>query len=60
VENLLDEPGRDEAGDLLTDRLPLLVVEASEALLDGLDIWQDVQGILGDLPRDPHHVRGLP
>jgi hypothetical protein len=35
VENLLDEPGRDEAGDLLTDRLPLLVVEAPEALLLG-------------------------
>jgi hypothetical protein len=35
VEHLFYELGRQELSDLLTDRLPLLVVEAPEALLLG-------------------------
>jgi hypothetical protein len=35
VEHLLDEPSRQEPSDLLADFLPLLLVEASQALLGG-------------------------
>jgi hypothetical protein len=60
VEHLLDESGSHEPSNLLADRLPLLIVEMPQALLDRSSVWQDVQRVLNNLPRDPRHVQGLP
>ena len=60
MEYLLDESGLQKLVDLLADGAPLLLVEASKALLDRLGVGQDIKGVLGDLPRDARHVRGAP
>ena len=58
--HLLDEAGGQKLVYLLDDRLPFGVVEAAKSLLDRLRAGLDAQGMLGDLPRNAGHVRGLP
>ena len=57
---LLDESGRQKLVHLLADRPSLELIEAPQALLDWLRVWQDIKGVLGDLPRYARHVRGAP
>lgn len=54
--DLLDEARSQESGELLIDRLPLLLIETAEALLHTLSIGLDVEVVLGDLARDAGHV----
>ena len=58
--DFLDEAHCEELGDLLSDCSALLLVATSQMLLHGLGTWLNVEGMLGDLPRDAWHVRGLP
>ena len=60
MEYLLDESGLQELVHLLADRPSLELVEAPQALLDRLGVRQDIKGVLGDLPRNARHVRGVP
>ena len=46
--------------DLHPDGPTLLLVESAQALLHGLGVGSDVQGVLGDFPRYTWHVRGTP
>jgi len=60
MEYLLDESGRQQLVDLLPDGPVLLFVESAQALLYGLGVGSDVQGVLGDFPWYARHVRGTP
>ena len=60
MEYLLDESSLQKLVHLLADRPSLELVEAPQALLDQLRVWQDIKGVLGDLPRDARHVQGAP
>jgi hypothetical protein len=60
VEDFTDEPCTKELLDLLANRLALVVVEAAKALFHWLRSRLDVQFVLGNLSRDPLHVRGFP
>jgi len=60
MEYLLDESGRQQLVDLLTDGPVLLLVESAQALLHGLGAGSDVQGVLGDFPWYARHVQGTP
>jgi hypothetical protein len=60
VLDLPDEADNQEPGELLTNRLVLLFVEATEALLHQLGIGLNVESVLSDLMGDVRHVRGLP
>jgi hypothetical protein len=60
VEYFSDEPYTKEPHDLLANRLALIVVEAAKVLLDRFRSRLDVQFVLGNLSRDPHHVGGFP
>jgi hypothetical protein len=46
--------------DLLPDRSALLLVKAAQSLLHGFGAGLDIQGVLGDLPREAWHVQGTP
>ena len=56
MEYLLYESGRQKLVHLLADRPLLELIEAPQALLDWLRVWQDIKGVLGDLPRYARHV----
>ena len=58
--HFLDEPGRQKLCDLLTDGPAFPLVEAMQALFHWLGAWADLQGMLGDFPRNAWHVRGFP
>jgi hypothetical protein len=57
---LLDELGLQQLVDLLPDCPALLLVKATQLLLYQFGIGLDLQGMLGDIPRDARHVRGTP
>ena len=54
--HFLDEFSRQKLCDLFADGPALLLVKATQALLHRLDL----QGMLGDFPRNVWHVRGFP
>jgi hypothetical protein len=60
VVDFTDEPCTKELQDLLANRLALVVIEAAQALFHRLRSRLDVQFVLGNLSRDPLHVRGFP
>jgi hypothetical protein len=60
VLDLPNEASSQEPGELLTNHLALLFVEATEALLHQLSIDLNVESVLSDLMGDVGHVRGLP
>jgi len=60
MEYILDEPGRQQLVDLLPNGPTLLLIEMAQALLHGLGVGSDVQGVLSDFPRYAWHVRGTP
>ena len=60
MENLPDEFGRQELGDLFINGPAPLVIKTTQALLGGLRAWDEAQCVLGDLLRYAWHVRGLP
>ena len=45
---------------LFSDGPALFLIEATQALLHWLGAWEDLEGMLGDLPRDAQHIRGFP
>jgi hypothetical protein len=57
---LLYESGHQELRGFFADGLALFFIEAAEPLGDRPGRRLDVQGMLGDFPRDPRHVRGPP
>ena len=58
--NFLDESSRQKLINLLANDLALLLVEAAQALLHWLGTGSNLQGVLGDYPRNARHVRGTP
>ena len=56
----LDEPGSQKLHNLLADGPVFLLVEAMQVLLHQLGGLLDLQGLLGDLPRDAWRIRGFP
>ena len=57
---LLDESGLQKLVDLLPDDPALFLVEAAQALLHRSRPGLDIQGVLGDIPRNARHIRGTP
>ena len=55
----LDESGHQKLCNLLADGPTLLLVEATHALLYRLEAWPDLQGMLGDFPRDAGMFEGF-
>ena len=61
MEYLLDESGRQKLVHLFfADRPSLEPIKAPQVLLNRLGVWQDIKGVLGNLPRNARHVRGAP
>ena len=60
VENLHDEAGCKEPGDLFSDCAPLPLGEAAQRLFHRLCIRSHVKFVLGVLPRNTRHVLGGP
>ena len=58
--HLLDESVRQKLRDLLTDGPTLPLIEATQDLVHRFGAWPDLQGMLGDFPRNARHVRGFP
>ena len=58
--HFFDEDCVQKPCDLLTDGPPLLLIETAKPLLDWMGVWPDLQRMLGDLPWNARHVRGLP
>ena len=56
----LDETGCQELSDFLADDPSLLLVEAAQALFDRPGTQPDLQGMLGDFPRNSRYIRGFP
>ena len=56
----LDESGRQKFCYLLTDGPAFHLIEAMQALFHWLVAWVDLQGMLGDLPRNAWHLQGFP
>ena len=55
-----NESGHREFGYFFIDGPAFLLVEATHVLLHRPRAWMDLQGMLGDLPRNARHVRGFP
>ena len=58
MENLHDEAGCKEPGDLFSDRASLPLGEATQGLLHRLCIRSHMKFVLGVLPRNTRHVLG--
>jgi hypothetical protein len=56
MEYLLDESSHQKFVHLLPNGSALLLVESAQTLLHWFGAGSDVQGVLGDLPRDASHV----
>ena len=55
-----NEPCTKELLDFFADGLAFLAAETTKSLLDRFRPGPDVEFVLGDLPRNPRHVRGFP
>ena len=55
-----NEPCTKELLDLFANGLAFLAAEMTKLLLDRFRPGPDVEFVLGDLPRNPRHVRGFP
>jgi hypothetical protein len=60
MEHLLDESDYQQLVNLLPDCSALLLVEAVQSLPYRFGAGPNIQGVLGDFPRDARHVRGTP
>ena len=56
----LNESCGQQFGYLLADGPAFLLVEAAQALLHRLGAREDLESMLGELPRDAWHIRGFP
>jgi hypothetical protein len=56
MEDLLDESGRQKLVHLLPNGSAPFLVESAQALLHQFGDGSDVQGVLGDFPRNARHV----
>ena len=56
----LNESCGQQFGYLLADGPAFLLVEAAQALFYRLGAREDLESMLGDLPRDARHIRGFP
>jgi hypothetical protein len=60
MEHFLDESGRQELVDLLTDDPALFFIESAQVLPHWPRVGSDIKRVLGDFPRYARHVRGTP
>ena len=58
--HFLNKPDRQKLCNLLADGPTLLLIKVTQALLNQLRAWPDLQGMLGDFPRNAWHIRGFP